>query len=311
MDQAAIADYLYKHYELGGRASLKIISDNYYNNNYRVEAGGQSYFLKIGKILPLANVVEESSILASLADLGFPAVPPIKDRDGSFASCPDFAENLRLYPFVVGRSVAVGHSQLPHLSEAKAAAELLSRLHQLTSGQDIWQRTHRTGLTEIDRALGSAALLRHALREADDFLSELAQARNDFKSLAGDFSLVHGDWRSKNLIYQPAGDEIKTVLDFEWSFYGPRWYDLGLMLVEWSYPDGGDGFDQEIISGIISAYFKNSGRSGRLDDNLKFWMYYAALCDAATYFLGIAPGQPIKSLTDSYMYQKALAVKRL
>lgn len=312
MEISILLECLRQNYGLSQDLSLELMQESDYNSNYRVRSGDKSYFLKVGKILEATSVAEESSILRHLADQGFPVPALIPNLSGEFISYPASAKTLMLYDFLLGRLLITTKEVRPSQEETSSGAEALARLHQITSQGEVWRRASRTALTEIDRALSFQDSLRRFLSDADVLIKELKEAQKKFKVLAADFSLVHGDWRSKNLLYQPAGNGILAVFDFEWCFYGPRLYDLGLMLVEWSYPDGGSGFDFDLIATILESYSKASGRSYRLDENLKFWMYYAALCDAATYFVNAALKnnlfQPTKELRSSYMYQKARAV---
>jgi len=121
-------------------------------------------------------------------------------------------------------------------------------------------------------------------------------------------SLVHGDFRAKNLIYEIGSCSIKAVIDFEWCFNGSPFYDLGLMLVEWSCPDSQTYFNREIIKAILDGYSEVIGRKINLDEKIKFWMYYSALSDSSTYLLRVArkafvEGKKINQRL--YMYDKA------
>ncbi|MFA5184079.1 MAG: phosphotransferase [Patescibacteria group bacterium] len=315
MDEIGLIKYLAENYGLSGRISLNLLQASDYNINYRVSADQQDYFLKVGKMFPLAAAQEEALISQRLANIGFPVPELIKNKEAEMISQPDFAQTLVLYRFIAGRHVVTSQDQRPSLSEAREAAKVLAQLHALTSSKNVWSRPSRNGSTEIDRALQNQDALRRLISDADVLIGELKEAQERFSASTQNFSLVHGDWRSKNLIYQAAGDKVLAVTDFEWCFYGPCLYDLGLMLVEWSCPDGQAAFDPAMLEAIIAAYSEASGHDYQLDENLKFWLYYPALCDAATYFLNLLPGSqasaPLRVLSSSHMYRKAQAVKSL
>lgn len=54
-------------------------------------------------------------------------------------------------------------------------------------------------------------------------------------------TLVHGDWRLDNLLFDPATGAITAVLDWELSTLGDPLADLGAQLMQWAMPTGDAG----------------------------------------------------------------------
>ena len=57
----------------------------------------------------------------------------------------------------------------------------------------------------------------------------------------GRATLVHGDYRIDNLLFDPARPEIKAVLDWELSTIGHPFADLAAVIMQWQMPPGDQG----------------------------------------------------------------------
>lgn len=308
MEKNIIINFLESNYKIDKVLDLELIQETDYNQAYKVITKEVNYFLRIGFVLPISEVLEEINIIEKVKEKDFSAPGIIKSFSGKLVLPSDFSKTVTLFEFIAGRVASTKLNIRPSFQEAAAAARELARLHKISREDISFERASRNALTEIEKCLQNKEKIKKAFLDADVFISELEEAKKRFLLNHEERSLVHGDFRSKNLLYKLDNSEVAVVVDFEWCFYGPNKYDLGLMLVEWSCPDGDKTFDQEMIRTIINSYSLERGQEYKFDKELKFWMYYAALCDAATYICRLAERSfsgESKQHISSYMYQKA------
>jgi len=57
----------------------------------------------------------------------------------------------------------------------------------------------------------------------------------------GQRTLVHGDYRIDNMIFDPVGTQCRAVLDWELSTIGHPFADLAAVLMQWQLPAGSEG----------------------------------------------------------------------
>ena len=57
----------------------------------------------------------------------------------------------------------------------------------------------------------------------------------------GQRTLVHGDYRIDNMIFEAAGTRCLAVLDWELSTIGHPFADLASVIMQWQLPPGGQG----------------------------------------------------------------------
>ncbi len=99
----------------------------------------------------------------------------------------------------------------------------------------------------------------------------------------GQRSLVHGDYRIDNMIFDAHGAQCLAILDWELSTIGHPYADLAAMVMQWHMPAGEegrglDGFDRA-TNGLpddedfIAAYCERRGLSGIPD-----FGFYLAFC---------------------------------
>lgn len=114
----------------------------------------------------------------------------------------------------------------------------------------------------------------------DELMSGLVEARPKDD---GQRTLVHGDYRLDNMIFDGSGTQCRAVLDWELSTIGHPFADLAGVIMQWQLPAGAEGrgmggldraalglpSDQDFIAG----YCKRRGLAG-IDD----FGYYLAFC---------------------------------
>lgn len=72
----------------------------------------------------------------------------------------------------------------------------------------------------------------------DALMEELVQAR---PADDGQRTLVHGDYRIDNMIFDATGTECRAVLDWELSTIGHPFADLAAVIMQWQLPAGSEG----------------------------------------------------------------------
>ncbi len=294
MDQQQVKQFLEKEY--GWQIlSQEVIQETDYNLSLKIQTTSGYNFVRFGKIIPIEEVFEEASLLLSLKEAGLLIPKPKPSLSGNFVSVPDFCKTCVVFEFIDGHSFH-DPNYVPSKQQCLNAAAVLQMLHS-AGGINFKSRVHKTLTSQIDSFLSQGHVI------SQEFTTELKNAREQAIQRSVENNLVHGDFRIKNIIWDQTVNNIKAVVDFEWFFSGPKEYDLGLMLVEWSFPDGGQDFDREIIETILEGYNNAAGTKLALSE-LKFWMYYSALCDAVTFLSRRSGSGPIDP-NKSFMYKKA------
>ncbi len=217
------------------------------NPTYRLDAAKQAYVLRrkpFGPTLPSAHAVDrEYRLISALHPIGFPVPRP-------YALCEDEAvigSKFYVMELVDGRSLADG--SLPDETPAArgdmyraltiALADLHSVDHEAVGLADYgrpgnyferqvgrWTKQYRASQTDdIPEVEG---LIEYLPRTVP------AQTRT---------SIIHGDYRIDNALFEPDGARIKAVLDWELSTLGDPLADFTYYAMQWAMPagDGGAG----------------------------------------------------------------------
>ncbi len=116
-----------------------------------------------------------------------------------------------------------------------------------------------------------------------DMTSLMEWLRFNMPENDGKVSLVHGDWRIDNLLFDRKTNELKAVLDWELSTLGHPMADLGAQLMQWSMPVGdlGRGLEgvDRVAAGIPSddAYVETYAKRVGLQNvpDMKFYVAFA------------------------------------
>ncbi|HEY2224108.1 phosphotransferase family protein [Actinomycetospora sp.] len=103
-------------------------------------------------------------------------------------------------------------------------------------------------------------------------------------------SLLHGDYRNGNFLFDEADGRITAILDWELTYLGDRHHDLAYAMMEgWGYRDGSTGefYCSALVTraDLIAEYERLSGLSvdpARLDYYMVLNMYWAVVALIAT-----------------------------
>jgi aminoglycoside phosphotransferase (APT) family kinase protein len=243
------------------------------NPTYLIETASGRYVLRRkppGKLLKMAHMIErEFRVLKSLEGVGYPA-PRV------LALCEDegvIGAAFYLMTCVDGR--VLWDPALPELKREDRRSiydsmnEGLARLHSIDVAA--------AGLSDYGKPGGYFA--RQYQRWTDQYrASETARVEDMERLIAwladkvpaddGRVSLVHGDWRIDNMIFDSNSPRLLAVLDWELSTLGHPLADLAYQCMQWRLPNGryrGLGGVDRTANGIpteaeyVAAYCKRMG----------------------------------------------------
>lgn len=123
-------------------------------------------------------------------------------------------------------------------------------------------------------------------------------------------SLLHGDYRNGNFLFDEADGRITAVLDWELTYLGDRHHDLAYAMMEgWGYvdDDSGEFYCSALLTRdeLITAYERRSGLTvdpERLDYYMVLNMYWAVVALIAT-----GPRNAAERITHLDVMQNVLA----
>ena len=280
VDEAALGRWLEANVEgFAGPLTLTKFPSGQSNPTYRIRATSGDYVLRrkpFGKLLPSAHAVDrEYRLLSALHPLGFPVPEPLalcedpevlgaifyvmemaKGRPYADGALPDFdpATRRRMYEQLVD-TLADLHNVEP---AAAGVADFGKPGNYFERQVARWTRQYRDSetdyLPEMERLI---AFLPETLPE---------QSRT---------SIVHGDYRIDNVIYDGDGT-LTAVLDWELATLGDPLADFSYLAMQWAMPADGRaglaGLDLPALGiptldDVVQRYSERSGVgvAGKLD----------------------------------------------
>ena len=279
LDEALLEDWLRD--EVPGfpkLVGLEKFSGGQSNPTYRVETESQDYVLRrkpFGPLLPSAHAVErEFRLLSALRPTGFPVPAPLAlCEDASIIGSPFYLMEL-----VEGRTF--WDASLPQLPLAErrscheAMIDTLAALHRLDHDAlgltdfgrpgnffarqvDRWTRQYRAAQTD------DIAEIERLIEWLPRTVPEQTRA-----------SIIHGDYRIDNLIYESEESRVRAVLDWELATIGDPLADFTYLAMNWVIPFDGQsglgGLDLETaglpsLETITARYCEATGRDGLPD----------------------------------------------
>jgi len=286
-DESALKTYLGKHLpDFNSPMSISQFRGGQSNPTYHIGMGNNEYVLRKkppGKLLPSAHAVDrEYRVLSALMDTGIP-VPRV------LHFCA--AENVIGTPFYVmeylpGRILR--NPLLPAMESAERSAiyaamnGTLARLHNLD-----WQAAGLERYGKPDNYIGRQVALWSRQYESsktadvpamDRLMKWLPQNIPDDHSI----SVVHGDYRLENLMFDEHEPKVIAVLDWELSTLGHPLSDLAFNCMTYYLPS-----DNAIARGFLGSEIEALGlpsqedyvaaycnRTGR--DDIDDWSFYMA-----------------------------------
>jgi aminoglycoside phosphotransferase (APT) family kinase protein len=277
LDLGALEPWLSAHVD-GFRAPLRLekFAGGQSNPTYRIDAESGSYVLRrkpFGAILPSAHAVDrEYRLISALHPTGFPVARP-------YALCQDpgvIGADFYVMEFAEGRTFWDG--KLPDQSPDQRRATYQAMIRTLAEFHAI--DPQQVGLGDYGRPGNYFArqvsrwTTQYRAAKTDDIpevdrLIEWLPTTVPEQTRA---SIIHGDYRIDNIIFDPTAPRIRAVLDWELSTLGDPLADFTYLALNWVIPAAERGASLKGIdfeaSGIptleeaTSLYCELTGRDG-------------------------------------------------
>ena len=254
------------------------------------------------------GVLFEVEVLVYLASVDFSSPRLLKTKSGKYSIRVDNTE-IVLFEYMTGWQVE--KLEMEHLTTdlIERGAAKLGELHQVTKEMNITVPSRRTIFTEYDRLF---TLNPDDLSRFKGYEVFLGQARSLYKQAQeiihkdhGLYGVIHNDYRIQNLIFN---NSDCFIIDFDWACPGPLLKDVGLAIAEWSLFARDTGPSREAITKFIDSYNRTAPRAASYDKSLIFWVCFACLSDACTFFVDVLEGKysekNIIDIDQCYMYRK-------
>ncbi|HEY1414363.1 MAG TPA: homoserine kinase [Caulobacteraceae bacterium] len=233
-------------YDLGRPLSFKGVAEGVENSNYMLESEAGRFILTLyERRVNAADLPYFLSLLAWLADHGFPSARPVADRAGSFLG------ELAGRPAAIVSFLSGLSARRPGAQHCREAGEGLAWLHHASEGfaghrandlgQGAWAAL-ATGLVDRAEALkpGLAATVASDLEEI---------ARTWPKGLPK--GVVHADWFPDNVFFRDG--RFAGAIDFYFAADDLLAYDLGVALNAWCFEADGS-FNVTSAHALIEGY---------------------------------------------------------
>jgi aminoglycoside phosphotransferase (APT) family kinase protein len=242
LDADVLGPYLEANIEgFSGLNSIEKFADGQSNPTFRVRAGSGDYVLRRqppGKLLKSAHAVDrEYRVLAALADTDVP-VPKVfhlcEDRDviGSMFYLMEFCDGRIFWD-----------SSIPEVGKAERSAiyeemnRVLAALHQVDIDKAGLRDFGKPG-SYFERQYGrwSQQYRDSELRKIDAMEKLMAWLGDHLPVDDGRVSLVHGDYRLDNMIFDASKPDVIALLDWELSTLGHPFADVGYQCMQLRMP---------------------------------------------------------------------------
>lgn len=280
-----------------GKIEVNLLRDGSDNSTFIISIFGENrYVLRISKRLTNLNYKFECAILRQFLQEKAP-VESIVDMQIIKG------EVFVLFQFVNGTHLVIDKDNKPDLDKVGLAGQKLGIIHTIGQKIAMPMRPSRDIFTELNKIIINKIQFIQLFENSRDFVKTVEDYVCWGKKQKDIVGFIHNDYRSGNVLFE---NNEATVIDFDWSCFGPLIKDVALGAVEWSFPDGATEYWQEVFEAFVFGY--NSKTSIKIDINahLYKWTAFACLSDASTYFLDLMSEEKKESKLPlrSYMLKK-------
>jgi aminoglycoside phosphotransferase (APT) family kinase protein len=291
-DEARLGEWMRGNVE-GYRGPLTVsqFKGGQSNPTYRLDTPDRAYVLRrkpFGKLLPSAHAVDrEYRVITALHATGFPVAR-------SYGLCTDdsvIGAAFYIMSMVEGRIFWDG--TLPGIEPAERRAlyesevRTLARLHQYDPekiGLSDYGRPGNYFARQIDRWTKQ---YRASETQTIEPMNRLIEWLPKTTPTQERVSVVHGDYRIDNMIFDADAPRVAAVLDWELSTIGDPLADFTYVLMNWSMPHEGrsslGGVDVASLGiptqeEVVAIYCNETGRAGIPDLEWYFAYNLFRLC---------------------------------
>ena len=294
-DVAALQDYLARHLEgFAGPLSVEQFKGGQSNPTFKLGTPGATYVMRakpgpVAKLLPSAHAIErEFRVMSALAATDVPvARMHLLCEDESI-----IGRAFYVMQFVEGR--VLWEQALPGFEPAGRAAiyDVMNRVIAALHSVDV----KAVGLADygkpgnyFERQIGRwskqyQASITQPIESMDRLIEWLPRSLPASARDESQVSIVHGDFRMDNLIFDATQPRVLAVLDWELSTLGHPLADFSYHCMSWHIPPGtfrGIGGLDIASLGIpsereyVRRYCERTGR-GDVDAVMRDWNFYLA-----------------------------------
>jgi aminoglycoside phosphotransferase (APT) family kinase protein len=298
IDAAALTQWMAAHVEgYSGALTIQKFPGGQSNPTYRLQSTSGAYVLRrkpFGDLLQSAHAVDrEFAVLSALHPSGFPVARP-------YGLCTDdsvIGSWFYVMAMVAGRTFWDG--SLPDMAADHRGAiynamiDALAALHNVDYGAAGLGDYGKSG-NYFERQVGRWTKQYRAaetetmpdMERLIDYLARTIPAQTRT-------SIVHGDYRIDNMIFDPTEPRVLALLDWELSTIGDPLADLSYLLMNWlTEPDGrsgvlglaGSGTGIPAMEAMIERYCTATGCESVTDLN---WYFAFGLFRLASIVQGI------------------------
>ncbi len=290
VDADALSGWLREHVpDFAGPLTIELFKGGQSNPTYRLSTPGAAYVMRakpgpVAKLLPSAHAIErEYRVLAALAGTGIPVARV-------HALCEDEAVIGRAFyimEYVEGR--VLWEQSLPGLSNSERSAiyEEMNRVIAALHTVDY----EAIGLGDFGkpgnyfaRQIGRWSRQYQASEtEPIDAMNRLIDWLPQHVPPGDETSIVHGDYRLDNLVFDRREPRIRAILDWELSTLGHPLADFSYHCMAWHIAPGQfrgiAGLDHAALGipaerDYVQAYCRRTGRDPAA--TLAHWDFYLA-----------------------------------
>jgi aminoglycoside phosphotransferase (APT) family kinase protein len=253
------------------------------NPTYRINAQSGSYVLRrkpLGPLLPSAHAVDrEYRVIAGLHPTGYPVAKP-------YGLCTDdtvLGSWFYIMDMVEGRTIWDGAMPGSNPAERRATYEAMIDTLAALHNVDV----EKAGLSDygkpgnyFERQIGRwTKQYRLAETEVMPEMERLIEWLPRSLPMQDRVSVVHGDYRIDNMIFDAAAPKVVAVLDWELSTLGDPLADFTYVAMAWVTDNGGRSGIQDIdreslgipeLDEMVTRYCAATGRDGVPDMNWYF-----------------------------------------
>ncbi len=244
LDEAKLGEWLAANVEeFGGPFRLTKFKGGQSNPTYKIEAASGNYVLRrkpFGLLLPSAHAVDrEFKVQAGLHGSGFPVAR-------QYGLCTDdnvIGSWFYVMGMVDGRTIWNGAMADSTPPERRAVyhelVDVLAQLHNTdveAAGLSDYGKPGNYFSRQVDRWTKQYKLAETETMDEMERLIAFLPATLPEQTRT---SVVHGDYRIDNVIYQKAGSNILAVLDWELSTLGDPLADFTYLAMAWVTENGG------------------------------------------------------------------------
>jgi aminoglycoside phosphotransferase (APT) family kinase protein len=284
LDEAKLGEWLADNVAgFAGPFSVEKFAGGQSNPTYRIDTKSISYVLRrkpFGPILPSAHAVErEHQLIAALHPTGFPVARP-------YGLCEDvevIGAPFYIMEMVEGRTFWDG--SLPDMAPGERAAvyeaiiDTLAALHSVDYAAAGLGEYGKPG-NYFERQVARWSK-QYRMSQTDDMpeVEKLIEWLPRTVPAQTRTSIVHGDFRIDNMIFDAAQPRVLAVLDWELSTLGDPLADFSYFLMSWvTEPEGRSGVKGltgpatgiPTIEAVVERYCAATGRDGVPDLNWYF-----------------------------------------